>query len=78
MQDAVRVAPVVLFCWNGDRIAQFAQRLPDDDRGSLQCERGHDRGNYYVGPPCSGAKHAKGSEQHREIPDHVVTSANPR
>ena len=48
---------------------ELGKRLPDNERGSLQRQTGHDRGDDDVRPPGAGAEHAGGGEQNRQIAD---------
>ena len=73
--DPKRTTP--LLCNRVGWLAQFAHRLLDNDCSSLKSQCRHRARNNQVGPACSCSKYAESSQEHCQIPDHVIAGADP-
>lgn len=51
--------------------------MGNDRPGGSQAQAAHDSRHDQVWPTGTGPDHAKGCQEHRHVPDHVIASAKP-
>jgi hypothetical protein len=57
-------------------LLQLSQSVPHDGYCALQRKHSHNRSNDGIRPTGAGAKHAKRSQQHSQIAQHIIARAN--